>query len=319
MIHDFIFSANAVFPIFIVIAFGYVLRRKQYLSATAVAELNRLVFSFALPMLLFRNVYQADFATLFDPRLVLWIVGSLILWFVLIWIFAEFFLRKQQDLISAFVQASFRANYAIVGLPLIANILGDADTGKASIAAAIVVLMFNLLSVIVLTAKNAESSGFNFALFKSIAFSIITNPSIIGVGLGIAVNLLNIPLPWIAREAVRYMAILCTPVALLAIGGSVQVSELKKYFKPALLGSAIKIIIAPIAFMLASIWLDFRGEDLLILFVMYANPTAIVSYAMAVRMNAHAPITATIVILTTVFSSLTLTVGIFLLRIFSLI
>ena len=319
MLYDFIFSANAVFPVFLIIALGYILRRNQFFSPGTVAELNRMIFSLALPILLFRNVYQADFSELFDARLILWIVASVILWFSVVWVFTEFYLRKQQDLISAFVQASFRTNYAIVGLPLISGILGDADTGKAALSTAFVVTMMNLLSVIVLTAKNSKSPGFNFTLFKNIVLSIFTNPSIIGISLGIAVNLLNIPLPFIVREGVRFMAVLCTPLALLAVGASVQMSELMKYYKPALLGTTIKIIIGPIIFTAISIWLGFRGEDLLILFVLYANPTAIISYAMAVRMNGHAPLTAAIIITTTICSSISLTMGVFLLRVFSLI
>jgi len=319
MAENFIFSANAVFPIFIVIALGYLLRQKQFLSASTVAEMNRLVFSFALPLMLFRNIYRADFGALFDPGFIVWLVVSITLSFVLVWLVAEVYLRNRKELIGGFVQASFRTNFAIVGLPLIANIMGEGDTGKAALATAFIVGTLNVLSVIVLTAKNSESSGINAALLKGIVKSICTNPSIIGIAAAVAVNLLGIPLPHIAEEGVRYMAVLCTPLALIAVGGSIQVSELMKYYKPALVGSALKIVFIPIIFMAISLWMGFRGEDLAIIFVLFANPTAIISYAMAARMNGHAPVTAAIIITTTVCSSVTLTIGVFLLRTFSLI
>jgi len=319
MLDNFIFSANAVFPIFSVIAMGYFLRQKQFISIKAIGEMNRLVFTFALPMLLFRNIYQADFSALFDPGFILWLLGSIIIIFILIWLFAELYLRKQKELIGAFVQASFRSNYAIVGLPLIANMMDGNDTGLGALAAAFIVSFYNVLSVIVLTAKDSQNGTINAALFKSMAVGVCKNPSIIGIVCGVLVNLLNIPLPSIAFAGINYMAILCTPMALLAVGGSIQVSELMQHLKPALVASAAKIVITPIIFVAISVWLGFRGEALAVLFVMFANPTAIISYVMAARMNGNAPVTSAIILITTVFSSITLTIGVYLLRTLELV
>lgn len=315
MLENFIFSANAVFPIFFVIAFGYFLRRRGFVSLEGIGEMNRLVFTFALPLLLFRNIYQANFADLFDARFIFWVLGSIIICFILLWVFAEIFLRKQQDLISAVVQASMRSNYAIVGLPLVANMLGDRDTGLAALAAAFIVTAYNILSVIVLTAKNSQGEGINTALIKSMIVSIYKNPSIIGIVFGVAVNLLNIPLPELAQASINYMAILCTPMALLAVGGSIQIPELMRHLKPALAASAAKIIIIPLFFVVISIRMGFYGEELAVLFVMFANPTAILSYVMAARMNGNTSVTSAVILITTLFSSVTLTIGVYLLRV----
>jgi len=319
MLDEFFFSANAVFPIFLVIAMGYLLRRKGFLSANTVGEMNRLVFTFALPMLLFRNIYQSDFAALLDLGFILWVLGSIIIIFVLLWVFAELFLRKQKELIGAFVQASLRSNFAIVGIPLVANMMEGQDTGLATLAAAFIVTSYNVLSVVVLTAKDAKNGPLNAALFKSMGWGIIKNPSIIGIVCGVVVNLLNIPLPVIAQAGINYMAVLCTPLALLSVGGSIQVSEMMGYLKPAVVASALKIVVTPFVFVAASVWMGFRGETLAVLFVMFANPTAILSYVMAVRMNGHGPVTSAVILITTVFSSITLTLGVYLLRIMSLV
>ena len=316
MLETFIFSANAVLPIFLVIAFGYFLRRKDFITSATVAGMNRLVFDFALPMLLFRNIYQADFQALFDPMFILWLIGGTAAYFALLWAFAEVYLRKRQDLIGAFVQAGFRANYAIVGLPLVANIMGGHDTGKGALAAAFVVTSFNVLSVIVLTVKDKQSGNFNIALVKSMALGVCRNPSIIGIVIGVVLNLLNIRLPQVIEAGVNSMAVLCTPMALIAVGGSIQISEMMGYLKPALVGSALKIIIMPAIFVGVSILLGFRGEALAVMFAVFANPTAVMSYVMAARMNGNTNITSAIILLTTVFSSVTLTIGVYALRIF---
>ncbi|MCL1997326.1 MAG: AEC family transporter [Turicibacter sp.] len=319
MTENFIFSANAVFPIFLVIALGYFLKRKEYLSPKTVAEMNRLVFSFALPLLLFRNIYRADFMFLFNAGFVLWLSAAIFISFAAVWIFAEIFLRKQPQLIGAFVQAAFRSNYAIVGIPLVANVMGEQDTGIASLAAAFIVTVNNVLAVTALTAKDPQHSGFSIGLIKSIFWGVCTNPSIIAVAAAVALNLLNFPIPVIIWESVNSMAILCTPLALVAVGASIQVSEFREYITPAIIGSTLKIIIMPIVLVFASIAMGFRGEELAVLFVMIAAPTAIVSYAMAVRMNGNGPISAAIILITTLFSSITLTFGVYLLMTFDMI
>ena len=319
MLGNFIFSANAVFPIFLVIAFGYFLRKKNFVSSGALNEMNGLVFNFALPLLLFRNIYQADFRALFDPNFILWLIISLCTCFAFLWIFAEIYLRKRQELVGAFVQASFRANYAIVGLPLVANIMGGNDTGKAALAAAFVVTSFNVLSVIVLTVKSGQKKLLNSALFKTVVISICRNPSIIAIVIGVSINLTGISLPQIISSSVNYMAVLCTPLALIALGGSIQISEIMQQLKPAIVGVILKIAVLPAIFVTASVMLGFRGEALATIFAVFANPTAIMSYVMADRMNANTTITSAIILFTTIFSSVTLTIGVYLLRTFSLI
>jgi len=316
MLENFIFSANAVFPIFLIIAMGYFLRRKQFLSTDTISEMNRLVFTFALPMLLFRNVYQADFTELLDFAFISWILTSILISFGLLWVGAEIFLRQRKELIGAFVQAGLRSNYAIVGIPLVANVMEGNDTGKAALAAAFIVTSYNVLSVIVLTAKDSSQTDkkFDGAMFKNIVLGICKNPSIIGIAFGVAFSVSNFQLPFIINAGVNNLALLCTPLALIAVGASIQFSEIKSYLKPVLAAASIKIVITPLVFIPISVLLGFRGEALATLFVMFANPTAILCYVMAARMNANTTITSAIILVTTVFSSITLTVGVYILR-----
>lgn len=315
MIDNFVFSANAVLPIFFIIAFGFFLRYKGFISQRAIAEMNGLVFSFALPLLLFRNIYRADFSALFDIWFILWILASVTICFALLWCFAKIYLKTRKELIGAFVQVTLRANYAIVGLPLVANMMGGNDTGLAAFTAAFVVASFNILSVIVLSSEGAEKGGQYGKLF----LSIFRNPSIIGIMLAVAVNLLNIPLPQIAKVSIDYMAVLCTPMALIAAGGAIQISEIMKYIRPALIASAAKIIVIPIIFVTASVFLGFNGEPLAVIFAIFANPAAVMCYVMAARMNANTAITSAVILITTLFSSVTLTVGVYILKTMELI
>ena len=319
MLNDFIFSANAVFPIFIIIGFGYILRQKIFLSPEGINDMNKLVFHFALPAVLFRNIYTADFNALFNPTLMTWIVVSILLTYVGMWIFAEVYLRKRKELISSFVQAAYRSNYAIVGLPIVANIMGENNTGLAALSAAFIVTSFNILAVIVLVSKNTEGGGLSLNLFKSIVLGIFKNPLIIAIALGAALNLSPLSLPHIVRESMWSMASLGTTLALIAVGGSMKFSEVRNFVQPVILSTVMKIVIMPTFVVVTSVLLGFRGEELAVLFVMSASPTAVASYIMAEKMGGSGAFTSTVILMATVFSSVTLTIGVYLIRMLGLL
>ncbi|MCL2388465.1 MAG: AEC family transporter [Defluviitaleaceae bacterium] len=318
MIENFIFSINAVVPIFSLIGFGYILRQKAFLSEPTINELNRLVFTFALPAILFRSTYQVNFSELFNPRLIGWVLGSIALSFIVFWFFAELFLRKKRDLISSFVQGAYRANYAVMGIPLVANIMGEYDTGMTALSVAFVVILYNVLAVIVFTAKGSDR-GFSFALFKDVLIGLFKNPSIIGSFLGLAVNLSGIQMPQMASDTVGFVATLGTPLALLAVGGSMQISAVREYLKAVIACTAAKIVVMPLAVVLASIQLGFRGEELALIFAVSANPTAMISYVMATRMGGNPDFTSSVILMTTAFSLVTITAGVYLLMVFGLV
>ena len=319
MIDSLLVSVNAVFPIFFIILLGYVLRLRGFLSQNTISDMNRLVFMLAMPMLLFNSVYNADLVTLFDSRMVVWLSVCIVISFILLWVFAEVYLRRTPDLIGAFVQVSFRCNYAIIGIPLVANVMGEAYTGMAAFATAFIVSLNNILAAVILSAKDPRSEGISPKLIKTVFIGVCKNFMIIAIVIGVSLNLFGLQLPRIAAESVNIIAALCTPLALIAIGGALQVSDFKQYAKPAVVSSFMKIIVVPLVFMSLSILLGFRGEELAILLVMLGTPTAIASYVMAASMNANAPLTSAVILLTTMFSPITLTVGFYLLKVSELL
>ena len=60
MINVFIYAANAVLPIVLLIGLGYLLKQRNFYDDKFLKTANKLGFRVALPMLLFYNVYQID-------------------------------------------------------------------------------------------------------------------------------------------------------------------------------------------------------------------------------------------------------------------
>ena len=71
MLSTLIYCINAVVPVFVIIALGKLLSVKGGLGADFFKKLNRLVYLFLIPAILFESIYSADLYSSFDSGLIL--------------------------------------------------------------------------------------------------------------------------------------------------------------------------------------------------------------------------------------------------------
>ncbi|MDR0682883.1 MAG: AEC family transporter [Dysgonamonadaceae bacterium] len=313
----FIFSAQCVLPIFIIIGIGWLLKRKGVMSAAIIDGLNTITFNVALPLMLFRDIAQANFYELFAPGFIAYALLSTLLFFILSWVFAEWFI-KDKTAIGAFVQGCFRGNYAIIGLFLISSVLGH--SGKGALIVLFAIPLYNILSIVVLSTRSQTPQPFK--LGKTLV-SIVKNPLILGILCGLPFSIFQLPvttmpeLKFIATT-LDYMAMSVNPMALLAIGASISIGKIQAGLSKALVAAAIKLVIGPLVFTLLAYFLrtplGLSGDDLFVLCMMYAVPTAVASYVMAVKMDNDADLAANIVLITSLLSLFSLTGGIYIFK-----
>lgn len=323
MLENFIFSLNSVVPVFSLVVVGYFLKKKNFLDAHTVKKLNNVVFKVSLPSMLFLNVATGDIRQSFDPVFLGCALSFTIVTFIFSWIFAEIFIKDKSS-IGAFVQGTFRGNYSIMGIGIISSILGDADTGKSILLMTFLLPLYNILSVVVLSFRNEDSVGNNknseVSAVSTAIKGIITNPLIIGIFLGLPFAIFAIKLPVMVTGSIDNLGSLTLPVALLCIGADIDFSSSFKNLKLPLMAVFLKQILYPIAAILVSVFLfHMRGENLAIMFVMTSTPTAVSSFIMALNMKSNPRLAANIILLTTMMSLVSFTLGIYLLKSFSLI
>jgi len=318
---NFIFSLNVTIPIFLVILLGYILRKIGLINENFVSIANKYVFKCALPVMLFQDIAFTDTLRSAKGSFVLFCALVTIAMFLLVWLCSYIFL-KDKSLVGAFAQAGARGSAAILGVAFVENISGSAGMAPLMIVSA--VPFFNILSVIILTFsadlnKSAGEKKSHGAVIKKSLFNIVTNPIIIGILLGIPFALLNVKFPAIATRTMDYVARTATPVALIAIGGGFDKQEATRRVKPAIWASLIKLVILPAVFLPLAVLFHFASSEMVAILIMLASPTTVSCYIMAVNMENDGPLTSNVILLTTIFSSLTLTGWIFILRSLNLI
>ncbi len=312
---NIIFSINVVVPIFVIVFLGIFLRRRNILNENFAAVSSNLSFQVSLPAMLFDDLAKTDLKGILDLKLIGFALAGILVFFIIFSLAGKLMIRDGKSR-GAFVQGIFRSNFAILGLALASNALGQAGLTKSAVLLAFVIPLFNVLAVITLTINSSDSACIDR---KGILKNIAKNPLIIAIVLALPFSYFQIPLPAILDNIIGYMSSIAIPLALLGMGCSFDFKSSRKIFGLTLTASLIKIVVMPLVLLAAAYFLGFRGVDLGVLFILFASPTAISSFVMAKAMDCDADLSAGIVLMTTIGSVITLSAGIFILKTFGLI
>lgn len=307
---NFLFSLNVTLPIFVIILLGGFLKKIGLLTEGFTSVADKFVFKVALPFQLFGDIAIMDVRADFSGKFVLFCMGATTLMFGATWLLGKLFL-KDGPMVGAFAQASARGSAAILGIAFVENIYGNSGMTPMMIIAA--VPLFNIYSVIILTVS-ASAGKFDGALVKKTIKGVVTNPIILGILAGMVWSLLRLPWPRLLSKSVSYIASTATPLALLVLGATFRGREALQKLKPTIAAAFLKLVAIPAAIFPAAVAMGFRGSELVAIMIMLASPTTVTCHIMAKNMGGDETLSASVVMLTTVLSSVTLTLLVFLMR-----
>lgn len=314
---SFIYSLNATVPVFAVMIIGYLLRRIGLLNEEFVTVANKFVFKVCLPCMLFLDLWSTDIRNHFDGPYIGFCAAATLASILVIWGLAKLCLKDKTE-VGAFVQASYRSSAAILGIAFIQNIYGDSGMGPLMIIGA--VPLYNIFAVTILTLESNDTSiRKDRSRIKTTFVNILKNPIIIGIALGMLASLIQLKLPNMVEKSIQNIGNMASPLALIAIGAGFEGKKAIGKIKPSLAAAVIKLIGLTAIFLPVAICLGFRDQELLAIIIMLASPTTPTAYIMAKNMHGDDVLSSSVIVLTTFFSSVTLTFWIFIMRYFGYI
>jgi malonate transporter len=305
----FAFSVTA--PIFVMVALGIVLRAWHAINEEFIRVASRLVFNVGLPVILFTSTATRDLSQLVQIQHIVAAVLTAFVIFLLASLTARWQVTSPRDK-GVLVQGAFRGNLVIIGIAFCANAYGEEGVAYAALPVAALIVVYNVFSVYTLTTSLQDNSR------RESILAFVQNPLIIGIAVGLLTNLLtsyfNQPLPQLALDTSRYLGQMTLPLALLCIGGALNLEQLHHIQKPAVAASVWKLILSPLV-LLAVAWpLGIRGAELGVLFLLAASPSATAGFVMVKAMGGNAELAAKIVLTSTLGSLFTVTTGLWLLK-----
>ncbi|MBR4401767.1 MAG: AEC family transporter [Synergistes sp.] len=291
-----------VLPLLIIIVIGNRLRAYGFYSADDIAALMRTLFYVILPPLLFRTSYLAGRSALSQTNLFYATTICFLLTMLFAYISARFFIHKgdlRRTATSVF--ASFRGNNVYLGLPVIQLSMGSSGMSEAAVYLAVTAVSFQLLSVAageIIMHGRMSAKGI-ITILKRLA----TNPLILSCSAGVVFALSGIHIHFVIDETLKLMGNAATAVALLALGGSLDLSNLGAFagiIRRTWFDMLVKLALNPALMYLLFCFFPVSENMLKVTVMMSAMPTAVNCFILARGMGMDGDYAADLVASTTI-------------------
>ncbi|WP_417489578.1 AEC family transporter [Maricaulis sp.] len=291
---------TALFPIFGVIAIGWLLRRSGLLPDNSWGPVSRLAYLGLSPALLFTAIARADLSSItLGPFLIASVLGFLAM--AVIMLALKPALKIPDPTYTSVFQAVCRWNGMLI-LALGIALFGDQGEILVALVMVVSIPLVNIECVAAL-AVWGEGAAPNW---RSILYRIVTNPLILGSVAGGVVNLAHIPMPGAITDTLSLLGQAALPLILLSVGAGLNFTTLRA--RPRLLALSIflKLMIGPLVFYGVGRAMGLDGIPLTILLLTGSSPGAGSAYVLAQQMGGDAPYSAGDITASTLFCFITI-------------
>ena len=293
---------ESILPVFLLVVLGALLKRWRQIDHDMWSGLEQLGFFVLFPCLLFTTLAKADFSGIAAGDIAIGSIGSvsfIALMLALAWPVFRAAGVSGASYTSVF-QTSTRWN-AFIALAIAEKLYGPQSLALVALVATLIIIPLNLYNIAVLVWFGGGSRS-----LKTFARKIVTNPMIIGSVLGVAVNLLGIPVYDPLMQAVDLIGGTSLSLGLVMVGAGLKLADALKPRPLALLPVVLKLVFMPFVMTAAAYALGMRGDALLTIAMGASVPTAMNGYVLAKQMGGDAPLYAAVATLQTVASFFTI-------------
>jgi len=297
----------ALAPVFLLIVTGLGLRHSLIRLDTQWHGLERLSYYVLFPALLVQSLVKADLSKV--P--IAGIGGALFLAALVMSLLClglrPLLTRRGIDgpAFSSIFQGATRWQ-TFVALSVAGNLFGQSGLAVASVGMIAIIPMVNVFSVAVLAhyaSPIRRSTG-------EIVATIVRNPLIWACLVGLALNVLHVPLPKLWHDVADTLGQASLPIGLLVTGAGLHFEGLRRAGTAAALGVALKLLLMPILAIGLAGWFGVTGPNLVIVAICASVPTSPSAYVLAKQMGGDAPLLAQIISLQTVLAAVTMPLAI---------
>ncbi|HEY3678340.1 MAG TPA: AEC family transporter [Bradyrhizobium sp.] len=294
-------------PVFLLIVLGVVLKRTLMRLETQWHGLERLTYYVLFPMLLIQTLVKADLSSVPVAGVGGALLLSALLMAILCLAMRPLLSRMAVDgpAFTSIFQGAIRWQ-TYVALAVAGNLFGNTGLALASVAMVAIIPLVNVLSVAVLAhyaAPERQSVG-------AILMTVLRNPLIWACVIGLAINVVHLPLPKLWHQVADALGGSSLAIGLLVTGAGLHLEGLLRPSAAATLGVVFKLILMPALAIALAFAFGLTGANLVIVAACSAVPASPSAYVMARQMGGDAPLLAQIITLQTILAAITMPVAI---------
>ncbi len=297
MIDYFLTVLGQIISMFLMCVVGFALFKLKLFTEKGIKEMTVLLLKVVTPLILISS-FQREFEKEVFAEWLWAFVASAVCYGIFILLASIFYRDKSKNGFAESRMAVVLPNNGFMAFPLVLALVGS-NYGIFLASANVIIFNILLWTYGVKMLKPDE---------KLSAKSILTNPGLIGVVIGLILFISPVKLPQPVFNAVDAIGSLNTPVAMIILGALVAQTDFKKAFKSIKFYklSAIKLIIAPIIMMIIYAVLPLPKMVQLVAFVGAVTPSATGVGMLSRLFDGDYKFATSAVVITTLFSALTM-------------
>lgn len=308
MLQNLIICVNAVIPQAVFLAIGIIIKKGKMVTAEEVKRITAFTFKLLYPFMMFDNLYGKNLEENMNWPLVIYVVGLLAVLIAGSYSAVCAFEKEAYNR-GAMIQAIFRSNIVLMGLPVAINLFGKDNVTEVAVVLLFIVPLYNIMSVVILEKFRGGRTSILAMVRK-----VITNPIIMGAIAAVIVLSLGIEVPEIIMQPVTSLADATNPISMVLLGASLDIHGIREDRKRVLFCVIGKLVIVPAIGIGGALLLGFEGVALIAVVLMVASPTALASFAMASSMGSNGGLAGEAIVFSTIFSCVTMPVWLFILK-----
>lgn len=295
---------NTIFPIFLLVAAGYIAQKKFRMDTRTFSRINIYLF---IPAVLFMKIYEAKVSMTFVGQVVAYIITVQAFMLLLGEVLSRLnkYPRSKK---KAFCNTLLFFNSGNYGLPLIDLVFKGSAIAAASQIFIMLTQNITTSTFGVFQASSGKSS------YKQALKNVLIMPSIYVLAVVVIVKVAGFTVPEPVLAPLRYLSAGFIGIALLTLG--VQLAEVtaKINIKDVLLSSGIRLLLSPALGFLLILLLGVQGDLAKAMIIGVATPTAVNTAILAREFDNEPEYASQNVLVSTLLSPITLSVLIFLLN-----
>lgn len=299
-------------PFFAIILCGSIARLRGWFSEDSGRTLARFAFFVVLPPFMFIAITSIDVTALFHLGFVLRYEFVTIIMFMVSALFATFVIKLTPKQRGLFCLNTAYPNYGYIGVPMAILAFGEQAAAPISL-----ILVFDTITLLVMTtllSHDTASGNLGRALGETI-LSMLRNPLLLSVLAGFGFSACGFQLSIMPEQFLKMLAGAAAPTALFALGITLVGQPIRAAITELAAISLFKLILHPaliaaaFLFWPASQPIDPMWIQLAVLFA--SLPIAANVFAMSQFYDVYTGRTATAIMITTIFASVTVPVILF--------
>lgn len=302
-------AAQQVAILYLIVAVGFIADRFGIFKEKAAKMSNDLLFYIITPTVIVQSFLNMEFnkdtisafVVAFFCMFATLVIGILI---------AIPFFRKDGNDAAIYKYAVSYGNMGYMALPLCQSLLGSEGVFYCSAG----VVAFNILSFVhgVWLMKKGTDSNNKFQIK-----TLVLNPGVLSVMVGLPLFILNVDLPEIILGSVSHIANLNTPLAMIFLGTYIANADLKRMFKSKqnYLVAFLKLLVLPIIMFVIYKAVGISGTLITACLISASAPSATNTVMFSAKYGKDTSVASTVVAFCSLLSVLTIPIMIALSRI----